>query len=284
MDNDELQYLYKKAQEIRILTIDMIGYLGVGHIGGAMSVIEILTALYYHIMENVDVQDPKNENRDKFILSKGHAGPALYAVLADKRYFPKEWLHTLNQGGTRLPSHCDMNLTPGIDFTTGSLGLGFASAMGIACADRIKKNNAHTYIIIGDGESQEGIIWEAAMFASHYNLSNVIAFLDYNKMQIDGKTTDIMNLESLLAKWKGFGWHAQEVDGHNIQAITTAAENAKKVTNAPSIIICNTIKAKGFAPGEGLVSSHNMEFSYEKAQEAIKTLKTQSPKGVHKYE
>lgn len=279
MDNNNLHYLYEKAQEIRILTIDMIGYLGVGHIGGAMSVIEILTALHYQIMENVDVNDPKNGNRDKFVLSKGHAGPALYAVLADKGYFPKSWLHTLNQGGTRLPSHCDMNLTPGIDFTTGSLGLGFASAMGIAYADRIKKNNAHTYIIIGDGESQEGIIWEAAMFASHYQLGNVTAFLDYNKMQIDGKTTEIMNLDNLLEKWKGFGWHVQEVDGHDMQAIITAAYNAKKVNDAPSMIICNTIKSKGFSPGEGLVASHNMEFSYEKAQEAIEILKTKSSKG-----
>lgn len=279
MDKQKLEFLYEKAQEIRILTIDQIGYLGVGHIGGAMSIIEILTALQYHIMENVDVNEPKKENRDKFILSKGHAGPSLYSVLADKGYFPKEWLHTLNQGGTRLPSHCDMNLTPGIDFTTGSLGLGFASAMGIAYADRIKKNNARTYVVIGDGESQEGIIWESAMFASHYALGHVTAFLDYNKMQIDGKTSDVMNIDDLSAKWKGFGWHVQEVDGHDIEAIIKAAEEARKVTDAPSMVICHTIKAKGFAPGEGLPSSHNMEFSYDKALEAIEQLKKQSAKG-----
>lgn len=172
-----------------------------------------------------------------------------------------------------------MNLTPGIDFTTGSLGLGFASAMGIAFADRLKKNNARTYVIIGDGESQEGIIWESAMFASHYKLDHVTAFLDYNKMQIDGKTSDVMNIDDLSTKWKGFGWHVQEVDGHDIEAIIKAAQEARKVTDAPSMVICHTIKAKGFAPGEGSPSSHNMEFSYDKALEAIEHLKKESAKG-----
>jgi transketolase len=152
MDVKELKRLVEKANEIRKLTIDEVGYLGVGHIGGAMSVVEILTALYYHFMENIDPKDPRKEGRDKLILSKGHAGPTLYAVLADKGYFPKEWLHTLNQGGTNLPSHCDMNRTPGIDFTTGSLGQGASAAMGIALAEKMKKSSAYTYLVVGDGE------------------------------------------------------------------------------------------------------------------------------------
>ena len=272
MDKEELERLTEKAKEIRKLTIDEVGYLGVGHIGGSMSVVEILTTLYYHTMRNLDPKNPGKEGRDKLVLSKGHAGPALYAILADKGYFPKEWLHTLNRGGTNLPSHCDMNRTPGIDFTTGSLGQGFSAAMGIALADKMKKNGALTYLVVGDGESQEGLVWEAAMFASHYKLGNVIAFNDYNRMQIDGETADVMDIDDVNTKWIGFGWHVQRVDGHNIARIASAAERAKAVADRPSMIICDTIKGKGFSLGEGKVGSHSMEFTYSQALEAIAAL------------
>ena len=264
-----MENLIRKAKEIRKLTIDEVGFLGVGHIGGARSVVEVLTALYYHVMENLDPGDPRKEGRDKLVLSKGHAGPALYAVLADKGYFPVEWLHTLNKGGTLLPSHCDMNRTPGIDFTTGSLGQGASAAMGIAYADRLKGSGAYTYLIVGDGECQEGLVWEAAMFASHYKLDHVVAFLDYNKMQIDGETADIMGIDDINTKWNGFGWHVQRVDGHDIRQIIEAVEKAKKTCGRPSMIICDTVKGKGFVLGEGKVGSHSMEFSYEQAREAI---------------
>ncbi len=271
MEAEQRTFLEQKAKDIRVLTIDEVGYLGVGHIGGAMSVVDILTVLYYDKM-NVDPANPRMETRDKLVVSKGHSGPALYAVLADKGFFPKEWLHTLNQGGTRLPSHCDMNQTPGIDFTTGSLGQGTSAAMGIALADKMKGIDAHTYLIIGDGESQEGQVWEAAMFGAHYKLGNMIAFTDYNKMQIDGETADVMGIDDITTKWNGFGWHVQRIDGHNVAAIAKAIDNAQKVTDRPSMIVCDTIKAKGFAPAEGLVSSHSMAFTYETAKEAIAVL------------
>ena len=271
MEAEQRTFLEQKAKDIRVLTIDEVGYLGVGHIGGAMSVVDILTVLYYDKM-NVDPANPRMETRDKLVVSKGHSGPALYAVLADKGFFPKEWLHTLNQGGTKLPSHCDMNQTPGIDFTTGSLGQGTSAAMGIALADKMKGIDAHTYLIIGDGESQEGQVWEAAMFGAHYKLGNMIAFTDYNKMQIDGETADVMGIDDITTKWNGFGWHVQRIDGHNVVAIAKAIDNAQKVTDRPSMIVCDTIKAKGFAPAEGLVSSHSMAFTYETAKEAIAVL------------
>ncbi len=271
MEAEKRTFLEQKAKEIRVLTIDEVGYLGVGHIGGAMSVVDILTVLYYSKM-NVDPKNPKMETRDKLVVSKGHSGPALYAVLADKGFFPKEWLHTLNHGGTNLPSHCDMNRTPGIDFTTGSLGQGSSAAMGIALADKMKGNDVNTYLIIGDGESQEGQIWEAAMFGAHYKLGNLIAFTDYNKMQIDGETADVMGIDDITTKWNGFGWHVQRIDGHNVVEIERAITNAQQVTERPSMIVCDTIKGKGFAPGEGKVGSHSMAFTYETAKEAIALL------------
>ncbi len=271
MEAEEQAYLEKKAREIRMMTIDEIGYLGVGHIGGSMSLVEILTVLYYKIMR-IEPAEPKWEERDKVVISKGHSGPTLYAILADKGYFPKEWLHTLNVGGTRLPSHCDMNLTPGIDFTTGSLGQGSSAAMGIALGDRLKGIDAYTYLVIGDGESQEGQIWEAAMFAAHYKLGNMIAFTDFNKMQIDGEVCDIMGIEDITSKWNGFGWHVQRIDGHSVCQIERAIINAQQVKERPSMIVCDTIKGKGFYPGEGKVSSHSMAFDYKTAQDAIDKL------------
>lgn len=271
MEDAERRFLEEKAREIRKLTIDEVGYLGVGHIGGAMSIVDILTVLYYKMMK-IDPANPRWEERDKLVVSKGHAGPAVYAVLADKGYFPKEWLHTLNVGGTNLPSHCDMNRTPGVDFTTGSLGQGASAAMGIALGDRLKGIDANTYLIIGDGESQEGQVWEAAMFAAHYGLGNVIAFTDFNKMQIDGEVCDVMGIEDITTKWNGFGWHVQRINGHDVCQLVRAIENAQKVKERPSMIVCDTIKGKGFAPGEAKVSSHSMVFDYETAKEAIAQL------------
>ena len=172
IDKKELSFLEDKAKEIRRLTIEEIGYLGVGHIGGALSIIEILTILYYKYMD-CSPGDSKKYSRDKLVVSKGHAGPALYSILADKGFFPKEWLHTLNKGGTNLPSHCDMNRTPGIDMTTGSLGQGISAAIGIALANRMDKIDKNTYLIIGDGESNEGQIWEGAMAAAHFKLNKL---------------------------------------------------------------------------------------------------------------
>ena len=263
------------AREIRKKTLYMIGKLGVGHIGGALSVADILALLYGREM-NYDPKDPQWEGRDLLVLSKGHAGPALYAALALKGFFPIDWLDTLNQGGTRLPSHCDRNLTPGIDMTTGSLGQGFSAACGIALGRKIDRNPVRVFTIIGDGESDEGQVWEAAMFAAHYKLSNIIAFTDHNKMQIDGMVNQVMDLGDLEGKWRSFGWYTDRCDGHNISAMHEAVSRAREQagdTNAkPAMIILDTIKGKGAAFCEGNMDNHNMNFSLDVANEAIAAL------------
>lgn len=271
MEDIELKELEEKANEIRKMTIDEIGFLGVGHIGGALSVVEVLTILYYKYMSTFP-DDPKKKDRDKLVLSKGHAGPTLYSVLADKGFFPREWLHTLNVGGTNLPSHCDMNRTPGIDMTTGSLGQGISSAIGLALANRIDKIEKKVYLIIGDGESNEGQIWEGAMAAAHFKLNNLIAFTDHNKMQIDGYVHETMNLEDLNAKWVSFGWFVQRVNGHNFRELEMAIDRAKKETHRPSMIIMDTVKGKGAFFAEGRLDNHNMNVDYETAQKACSML------------
>ena len=275
MDATKLKHLQEIARDIRKLTIQEISQLGLGHIGGSLSITDILVMLYYEVMQNLDSKDPKKENRDKLVLSKGHAGPALYAVLANKGYFPKEWLMTLNQGGTNLPSHCDMNKTPGIDFTTGSLGQGGSAAAGIALAEKLKGSSATTYLIIGDGESQEGQVWEMAMFAAQYKLNNLIACMDFNKLQIDGHINEVIELENIVDKWESFGWHVQRIDGHDFQALETAFAHAKAEATRPSMIVCDTIKAKGFSSAEGKQSSHHMVCTPQMAKQAIDDLDAQ---------
>ncbi|MGL1892921.1 MAG: transketolase [Spirochaetaceae bacterium] len=271
MSNEDLKELEVIAKEVRKNTIDSIGYLGVGHIGGAMSIVELLTILYYRKMK-IDPKNPKMEDRDKLVLSKGHAGPALYSILAQKEYFPIEWLRTLNQGGTKLPSHCDMNMTPGIDMTTGSLGQGLSSAIGLCLAMKLDKIDRNVFTIIGDGESQEGQNWEAAMTAAHYKLNKLIAFTDNNKMQIDGYTNEIMPIDDLEKKWSAFGWNTQRIDGHDFKALDKAIDNARACTDKPSMIIMDTIKGKGCTFAEGVITNHNMAFTHDAALEAIKAL------------
>jgi transketolase len=272
IDEAEVKELEAQAREIRKLTIDAIGYLGVGHIGGSLSIVDVLTILYWKHMEGTDPKNPAKRDRDQLILSKGHAGPALFSVLAAKGYFPTEWLHTLNQGGTRLPSHCDMVRTPGIDMTAGSLGQGISAAIGKALGNRLDKVDAKVYVIIGDGESNEGQVWEAAMCAAHYKLNNIIAFTDYNKMQIDGYTSDIMDLDDITSKWNGFGWYVQRVNGHDMEAMDAAISRAKGEACRPSMIVLDTIKGKGANFAEGLLSNHNMAFDSNTANEAIAIL------------
>ncbi|MDR2765344.1 MAG: transketolase [Tannerella sp.] len=271
MKETELKMLVAKACEIRKLTIDAIGFLGVGHVGGALSVVEVLTLLYYKYM-NVSPENPRKAHRDRLVLSKGHAGPALYSVLADKGFFPKDWLHTLNRGGTRLPSHCDMHRTPGIDMTTGSLGQGISAALGMALGNRLDERDCYVYLIVGDGESHEGQVWEGAMAAAHYRLNRLIAFTDNNRMGIDGYTHDTMNLEDLAAKWRAFGWFVQRVDGHDFELMCTAVELARQELRRPSMIILDTVKGKGAFFAEGDTGNHNMQIDYETAQEACRRL------------
>ena len=275
MELQEIILLKEKAKEIRKTTIESIGYLGVGHIGGALSVVEVLTLLYHRHLD-VSPNEPKKKDRDKLVLSKGHAGPALYSVLADKGFFPKEWLYTLNKGGTNLPSHCDMNRTPGIDMSTGSLGQGISAAIGIALANRLDNIDKKVYLIIGDGESNEGQVWEGAMAAAHYKLNNLIAFTDCNKMQIDGYVHEIMNIEDLNAKWNAFGWFVQRVNGHDFLDMDIAIERAKKESLRPSMIILDTIKGKGAFFAENRLDNHNMNVDYETAKEACRMLDEES--------
>jgi transketolase len=268
MEAERLKRIEAAARQVRYDIVEAIGNIGIGHFGGALSIVEVLTVLYFSQM-NASPANAKDPGRDKLVLSKGHAGPALYAVLAQKGYFPRETLFTLNQGGTSLPSHCDRNLTPGIDMTTGSLGQGLSVAIGMALADRMDGRKNRIFAIIGDGESDEGQVWEAAMAASQYGLSNLIAFTDYNKMNIDGLTSEIMNLDDLGAKWRAFNWNVLRTDGHDLEAIDRAIDAARQESGRPTMIILDTIKGKGCSIAEGKLSSHNMAISKEQKEAAL---------------
>ncbi len=265
------------ANDIRKETIKCIGNLGVGHIGGALSICDLLAVLYNGEM-NIDPSDPKKDDRDFLVVSKGHAGPAVYSTLALKGYFPMDMLKTLNQPHTNLPSHCDMNRTPGIDMTTGSLGQGASSAMGIACGNRLKGYDNFTFLILGDGEIEEGQVWEAAMFAAAKKLDHVIAFIDYNKFQIDDSVENLCALGDVAAKFASFGWYAQNVaDGNDVEQIAAAIDNAKANVGSgkPSAIVLNTIKGLGYSKIAGTVGCHNMNISKEQMDEALAELDEQ---------
>lgn len=272
MSAELVKELEIKANVIRKLTIESIGKLGVGHIGGCLSICDALAVLYFHEM-NIDPKNPKMADRDRFILSKGHGGPAVYASLALKGYFPLSELDTLNRSNTHLPSHCDMNLTTGIDMTAGSLGQGFSAAVGFAIAGKMDKSDHNVFSIIGDGESQEGQVWEAAMLAGSKKLDNFIAFTDFNNAQIDGTSDEINCIRPLDAKWEAFNWHVQVIDGHDIQAILDAIKVAKEAKGKPSMIIMNTLKGKGayFAEANP-VGSHNMPVTEEMWKKAVAQL------------
>ena len=228
MNSELLQRLKDAAFEIRCRTICEIASFGSGHIGGSMSIVELLSYLYFHEMD-VDPADPKKEDRDRLVVSKGHSGPAVYATLAYKGFFPEAVLETLNQGGTMLPSHCDMLKTPGIDFTAGSLGQGFSAALGIATAQKLRGMKARTFTIIGDGEAQEGQIYEAAEAAGAWGTDNLFAFLDKNGRQLDGYVEDIIPSFDTVGRWESFGWDVQEIDGHDFSQIESAIEKAKEL-------------------------------------------------------
>ena len=259
---DNKQELDALAKELRYVITDIICRAGSGHIGGALSLVEILVTLYFRVM-NVKPEDPRWEDRDRFVLSKGHAGPVLYATLAYKGFFPKDWLPTLNKNGTRLPSHVDQIRTPGVDMTAGSLGQGISCAVGIAQACRMNRKTSNVFCIVGDGESQEGQVWEAAMFAGHNKLDNLIAFTDFNKMQIDGTVEEINTLEPVADKWRSFGWDVYDVDGHDWDALYDTIMKAKAATGKPKMIIAHTVKAKGNCCVEGTVGSHNVKIASE---------------------
>ncbi|MDH7553417.1 MAG: transketolase [Spirochaetota bacterium] len=260
MNTMSTEQLEQRAKEFRYVITDMICRAGSGHLGGSLSLVEIVTTLYYRIM-NIKPENPAWEDRDRLVLSKGHAGPVLYVVLAYLGFFPKSWLKTLNQNGTNLPSHVDHNKTPGIDMTAGSLGQGLSCACGMAYAAKLNKKSYNVFCIIGDGESNEGQIWEAAMFAGHNKLDNLIVICDYNKMQIDGKTDEVVTLEPLADKWRAFNFEVFEMDGHNWDDIYSTINKAITVKGKPAMIIAHTIKGKGNAEVENKVASHNIKIN-----------------------
>ncbi len=270
--NLNIKELEKIANELRCDVIKMIYIAKSGHPGGSLSAADIVTALYFKIMK-VDPTNPSWPDRDRFILSKGHACPILYAALSKKGYFDREILWKLREINHPLQGHPDMNKTVGVDMTTGSLGHGLSLGCGMAFYAKFFKKNYYTYVVLGDGEINEGIIWEAAMTASKYKLDNLIPFIDYNHLQIDGTTEEVMPLEPLKDKWKAFNWHVLSIDGHNIKEIIEAVNIAKKTKNIPSIIIANTIKGKGVPFMEGECDWHGKAPDKKQYREAVACLK-----------
>jgi transketolase len=260
------------AETIRLETLKEFKELGFGHVGGAMSIIETFAVLYGGVMK-IKPENPRWEDRDWLVVSKGHSGPALYATLALKGYFPLDELKTLNKPKTNLPSHCDRNKTIGVDMTTGSLGQGISTAIGVALGNRLDKRQSYTYLILGDGECDEGQVWEGALFAAHHKVENLIAFIDYNKQQLDGYTKDILDLGNIAAKFREFGWHVQDIDGADIAQIYEAIDKAKKANGVPSVIVLNTVKGKGCTFAEGILYNHHMAVTKEQADEAIAFVK-----------
>lgn len=271
-DPDLIEKLEKKAKRFRRDILEMIFKAGSGHPGGSMSAVDIITALYYYKM-NIDPDNPIWEDRDRFVLSKGHVCPALYAVLADLGFFPRKELGNLRQPGSILQGHPDMKKTPGVEMSTGSLGQGLSVACGMALAARLDNKDYTVYCMLGDGEIQEGNIWEAAMFASHERLSNLIAILDRNRLQIDGFTEDVMSLEPLSEKWESFGWEVIELnDGNDIAQVLDTLDRATKTKDKPAIIIADTVKGKGVSFMENKVGFHGRALKPEEMEIAREEL------------
>ncbi len=259
------------ANVIRKDIVSMICKSKSGHPGGSLSAVEILTALYFDQM-NIDPTNPKMEDRDRFVLSKGHAAPALYATLSERGYFDKEELNHLRQIGSMLQGHPDMKKIPGVEMSTGSLGQGFSVACGMAMAAKLDNAPWNVYALLGDGEVQEGIIWEAAMSAAHYKLDNMIAFLDYNGLQIDGEVESVMNINPIEDKFKTFGWNVITIDGHDFDQIFAALDMAKDTVDKPTMIIAKTIKGKGVSFMENQASWHGSAPSEEQLEQALSEL------------
>jgi len=272
LDSDQLGKLVATAHHVRTDILKMLNEAQSGHTGGSLSAVEIITALYFHEMKH-DPQNPHWPDRDRFVLSKGHGAPALYAVLARCGYFDFSRLKTLRKMGSILQGHPDMALTPGVDISTGSLGQGLSMANGMALALRLDNKSARVYVLLGDGESQEGQVWEAAMAASHYRLDNLCAFVDCNGLQIDGQVAQIMNIEPVADKWASFGWKVFTVNGHDFEAIISAVAEARNVKQKPSIVIAKTIKGKGVSFFEGKVQYHGVAPTNDELAQALAELK-----------
>ncbi len=268
LEPDRDARLSRIAREIRRHILKMINRAGSGHPGGSLSCADIITALYFETMK-LDPENPRWAERDRFVLSKGHACPALYAALAVRGFFPVEDLLTLRRVGSHLQGHPDMQKTPGIDASTGSLGQGLALAVGMALSARLDGASWRVYALLGDGELQEGMVWEAAMAASHHRLSGLTAFVDHNGLQIDGPVTRVMNPEPIAEKWQSFGWNVLEADGHQMGEILDAIEAAREVTDQPSVIIARTVKGRGVSFMENQAGWHGVAPSDEELARAL---------------
>lgn len=271
MDQSKVNLLKEKANLIRKDIINMLTESGSGHPGGSLSAADILSVLYFDKMR-VKPENPKWEDRDRFILSKGHGAPVLYAALAEKGYFDKKELMKLRKIDSMLQGHPDMKGTPGVDMTTGSLGQGFAAANGMALAAKLDNKDYRIYVLLGDGEVQEGIVWEAAMASAHYKLDNITAIMDYNKLQIDGPNKEVMSIEPIADKWRAFGWEVIDVDGHDIEKISEALDKAATTKGKPTILIASTVKGKGVSFMENQVGWHGNAPKPEERDKAMAEL------------
>jgi len=269
-DKELIKDLQRKALLIRKYVVDSVYMAGSGHPGGSLSIADILSCLYFHEMRH-DPKNPKWPDRDRLVLSKGHAAPALYAALAMSGYFPVEELKNLRKTGHFLQGHPCMKKVPGVDMSTGSLGQGLSAAIGMAIAGKLDKKDYRVFVIMGDGEMDEGQVWEAAASASHHSLDNLIAILDRNGLQIDGHTEEILNIEPIQWRWRAFGWDVIEVDGHNIEEILDAIHEADRNAK-PTLIIAYTIKGKGVSFMEGSLSFHGKPPSKEQYIKAMSEL------------
>ncbi|MBL7068900.1 MAG: transketolase [Candidatus Omnitrophica bacterium] len=272
----DIKELKKKAIAIRKDILTMLERAGSGHTGGSLSEVEILVALYYYKLK-FDAKNPEWERRDRFVLSKGHGCPALYAVLADVGFFPKKELMTLRQLGSRLQGHPQLGL-PGLEISSGSLGQGLSIANGMALGLRLNNNGCRVYCLIGDGETNEGQIWEGAMTASHYNLDNICVIMDRNHFQIDGLCCDVKEMAQLKSRWEAFGWHSIEVDGHDVERLMEALDEAEKIKRRPAIIIADTVKGKGISFIEHNNKFHGVAPKKEELKQALRELDKQLKK------
>ncbi|MHB1315441.1 MAG: transketolase [Christensenellales bacterium] len=275
MDQKKVKELKKFAAQIRIEILKQIAGIGMGHVGGSMDMAELMAVLYGGEM-NVDPKNTQNPDRDYLVLSKGHGGPCLYAALALKGFFPIEKLATLNKPGTMLPSHVDRTKTPGIDMTTGSLGQGGSPAYGIAFANRLDKRNNYTYVIFGDGELNEGQVWEYVQLAPHNKLKNLITIVDHNGLQIDGRTCEVSNIADgdYCGLFEKFGWYATECDGHNVEEIQKAITRCK-ASDKPGMVLIRTIKGKGWKAVENQGSCHHMAVTFDAVAQPIAELEAE---------
>ena len=273
MNEARIKELKNIANDVRIGIIDSTHAAKSGHPGGSLSIADILTYLYFEKM-NIDPENPRMDNRDRFVLSKGHTAPGLYSALAHRGFFPVEDLVTLRKIDSYLQGHPDMNKIPGIDMSAGSLGLGISAACGMALAGKIDNKDYRVYTIIGDGESEEGQVWEAAMFASHYKLDNLCVILDLNGLQIDGPITEVMNPTPHDKKFHAFGFHVITIDGHNFNEIEAAFSEAETVKGQPTVIIAKTTKGKDVSFMENSVNWHGAAPNDEQHAQAIAELKT----------